>query len=128
MKSLCADMGGDISARPELDATVAKGILDRQSMAKVRHIDVNVLRMQEQCAEKFVPLHKIPAEENGVELMTKHLANPVIVKHIAKPNLEYREGRAVKAAMLHSTLKAARQKKAKAQELRASGSFSRASE
>ena len=94
VKTLCADMGDDIDVRLELDATAAKGILDRQGMAKVRHIDVNVLWLQEQCAKKLVPLHKIPGEENGADLMTKHLANPVIVKHVKRLNLEYREGRA----------------------------------
>ena len=42
MKSLCADLGSDVGIRLELDATAAKGILDRQGLAKVRHIDVNL--------------------------------------------------------------------------------------
>ena len=46
MKSLCADLGSDVGIRLELDATAAKGILDRQGLAKVRHIDVNCLWLQ----------------------------------------------------------------------------------
>ena len=102
LKTLCADMGSDVGVRLELDATAAKGILDRQGMAKVRHIDVNCLWLQEQCAKKIVPLNKIPGEENGADLMTKHLAAAVIDKHIKQLNLEFREGRAAKAAKLHS--------------------------
>ena len=50
MRSLCADLGSDVGIRLELDATAAKGILDRQGLAKVRHIDVNCLWLQEQLA------------------------------------------------------------------------------
>ena len=38
-----------------LFTTAAKGILDRQGIAKVRHIDVNCLWLQERCAKKIVP-------------------------------------------------------------------------
>ena len=92
MKTLYADIVSDVSIKLELDATAAKGILDRQGMAKVRHIDVNVLWPQEQCAKKLVPLHKIPGLHNGADLMTKHLANPVIKKHIAQLDMDHREG------------------------------------
>ena len=127
IRTLCADMGDDVDVRLELDATAAKGILDRQGMAKVRHIDVNVLWLQEQCAKKLVPLHKIPGEDNGADLMTKHLANPVIVRHITQLNLEFREGRAEKAAKLHSIVKVNQKKKAETKEVKACSRFSRAS-
>ena len=46
MRTLCADIGSDVGIRLELDATVAKGILGRQGLAKARHIDVNCLWLQ----------------------------------------------------------------------------------
>ena len=49
IKAVCKDMGADMGIRLELDATAAQGILDRQGKAKVRHIDVNCLWLQEQC-------------------------------------------------------------------------------
>ena len=76
MKSLCADLGSDVGIRLELDATAAKVILDRQGPAKVRHIDVNCLWLQEQFAKKMVPLAKIPGEINTADFMTKHLVGP----------------------------------------------------
>jgi hypothetical protein len=102
MKSLCADLGSDVGIRLELDATAAKGILDRQGLAKVRHIDVNCLWLQEQCAKKMVPLVKIPGEINTADLMTKHLVGPVILKHLKNLNLDLRSGRSEQAAKLHS--------------------------
>ena len=84
------------------DATAAKGILDRQGLAKVRHIDVNCLWLQEQCATKMMPLVKIPGEINTADLMTKHLVGPVLLEHVKNLNLEIREGRSEQAAILHS--------------------------
>lgn len=109
VKTLCEDMGSQVSVRLELDATAAKGILDRQGLAKVRHIDVNCLWLQEQCAKKLIPLEKIPGEHNSADLMTKHLASPVIIRHTEKLSLEFRGGRAEKAAKLHSVVKRDRQ-------------------
>ena len=82
MKSLCADLGSDVGIRLELDATSAKGILDRQGLAKVCHIDVNCLWIQEQSAKKMVPLGKILGGINTADLMTKHLVGPVMLKDL----------------------------------------------
>ena len=94
-------MGADMGIRLELDATAAKGILDRQGIAKVRHIDVNCLWLQEQCAKKIVPLNKIPGEDNTADLMTKHLAIATILRHMKKLNLIHTGGRSEAAAKLH---------------------------
>ena len=47
-----------------LDATAAKGIIERRGLSKVRHVDVNVLWLQETCARRAIPLNKVPGEEN----------------------------------------------------------------
>ena len=100
--TLFNDMGGVKEVRLNLDATAAKGILERQGISKVRHIDVNVLWLQQQAARKIVPLIKVPGEENCADLLTKHLATATQQKHVKDMNLEFREGRAKKAAQLHS--------------------------
>ena len=82
-KTLCEDLGESLSIVLQLDATAAKGILDRTGLAKVRHIDVNCLWLQEQCAKKMVPLVNIPGEHNSADLMTKHLTLLMIKRHIA---------------------------------------------
>ena len=102
IKTLCQDMGSNVGIVLELDATAAKGILDRQGIAKVRHIDVNCLWLQEQCAKKVVPLAKIPGEVNSADLMTKHLAITMILRHMAKLSLVHVGGRSEAAAQLHA--------------------------
>ena len=102
IKTLCMDMGLDLGITLELLATAAKGILDRQGIAKVRHIDVNCLWLQEQCAKKIVPLTKIPGEGNSADLMTKHLSINMILRHMLKLNLTHVGGRSDAAAKLHA--------------------------
>ena len=67
LKTLLADLGGQADIRLHLDATAAQGILERSGIAKIRHIDVNVLWLQEKCAKKMVPLLKVPGTQNCVD-------------------------------------------------------------
>ena len=46
VRTLSAAMGSNVDVKLELDATAAKGILDRWGLAKVRHLDVNCLWFQ----------------------------------------------------------------------------------
>ena len=82
IKTLCKDLGSDVGITLELDAIAAKGILDRQGIAKVRHLDVNCLWFQEQCAKKMHPFFKIAGEGNSADLMTKHLSISMILRHM----------------------------------------------
>ena len=79
---MCEDLGESLGIVLELDATAAKGILDRTGLAKVRHLDENCLWLQEQCAKKLVPLIKNPGEHNSADLMTKHLVLLMIKRHL----------------------------------------------
>ena len=58
VKTLCADLGSDIDIKLELDASAAKGILERQGIAKVRRIDVNCLWLQEQCSVELLLVYR----------------------------------------------------------------------
>ena len=103
--TLCRDMGAEVRVRLNLDATAAKGILERQGVAKVRHIDVAVLWLQQQAAKKVIPLVKVDGAVNIADLLTKHLATAVMAKHVKAMNLDYRDGRAKQAAQLHTVSK-----------------------
>ena len=82
-------------------ALAAKGMIERKGLSKVRHLDVNVLWLQEQCARKLLPVSKVPGEDNPADLMTKHLVAPKIQKNIETLHMKYAGGRAGKAAQLH---------------------------
>ena len=72
-RALCEDLGESEGIVLEMDATAARGIFDRTGLAKVRHIDVKCLRLQEQCATKLFLFVKIPGDHHSADLMTKHL-------------------------------------------------------
>ena len=55
------DLGEKKEVKLNLDATAAKGILERQGISEVRHIDVNVFWLQQQLAKKIIPLSRSPA-------------------------------------------------------------------
>ena len=96
--SLAEDLGSEMTARLHMDATAAQGIVDRQGLSKVRHLDVNLLWLQEQLARDKVPLIKVPGPENNADLMTKHLMAEMIRRHTTRMSLEFRDGRSQKAA------------------------------
>ena len=102
MATLARDLGGKVNLQLHVDALAAKGMIERRGLSKVRHLDVNILWLQEQCARKILPVKKVAGEENVADLMTKHLVSPKIRKNIAGLNLRFAEGRANKAAQLHS--------------------------
>ena len=48
MLTLIEELGEELRARVHVDANAAKGIVERAGLDRVRHIDVNVLWIQEQ--------------------------------------------------------------------------------
>ena len=102
MVTLIKDLGGLIGVQMHVDASAAIGIIERQGLSRVRHIDTNVLWLQEVCAKKIVPVKKVPGELNPADLGTKHLAVAAIDKNVVKMRLSFEGGRAAKAAKLHS--------------------------
>ena len=100
--TLCRDLGAEVGVRLNLDAIAAKGILERQGISKVRHIDVAVLWLQQQVEKKIVPLIKVDGSVNCSDLVTKHLATHVQRRDVEAMQLEFRDGRAQQAARLHA--------------------------
>ena len=90
--SLAEDLGSEMTAKLHMDATAAQGIIDRQGISKVRHLDVNLLWLQEQLAREKVPLIKVPGPENSADVMPTHLLAEMIRQHTTRMSLEFREG------------------------------------
>lgn len=102
MLTLLKDMGQQANLQLHLDATAAKSTVERQGLSKVRHVDVNVLWLQETCARKLIPLNKIPGEDNCSDMMTKHLVSAKLDRNLSRMRIEIAKGRSDKAAELHS--------------------------
>ena len=106
--ALAMDLGSEMKSRLHMDSTAAQGIIDRQGLSKVRHLDVHLLWLQEQMARDAVPLVKVPGPDNNADLMTKYLQEAVLLRHVTRMCLEFRAGRSEKAANLQSVARTAK--------------------
>ena len=103
MSTLNKDLGGsELQIQLHLDATAAKGIIERRGLSKVRHVDVHVLWLQETCSRNTIPMDKDPSEENCEDLTTKHFGAKLIDRNIDQMQMNSEAGRAAKAAALHT--------------------------
>jgi hypothetical protein len=102
MVTLARDLGCKVGVQLHIDALAAKGMIERKGLSKVRHLDVNVLWLQEQCARKMLPVSKVPGEDNIADLMTKHLGAAKIKNNVDMMSMKFEDGRAAKAAQLHA--------------------------
>ena len=114
INTLMADLGIETLTRIHMDATAAKGIIERKGLSKVRHIDTDVLWPQEQQLRRLQPLVKIKGTENPADMMTKNVPGPVFTEFVRVLNMEFKEGRATSAAQLHSLKRRIRQERASA--------------
>ena len=94
------DFGVFASATIHTDASAALGIVRRQGLGKLRHLNVRYLWMQEQVREKKLAVAKVAGAENPADLVTKHLSFDKIQLHLAKLGMKLSAGRATSAPTL----------------------------
>jgi thymidylate kinase len=80
---LLKDLGIEREIRLHTDAAAALGIIGRKGVGKVRHLDTSVLWLQQKELQQAVQFLKVPGADNTSDLMTKHLAENLVVKPIS---------------------------------------------
>ena len=81
INTLLRDLGEDqVKLKMHIDATAARGIIERKGLGRVRHVRTDILWLQEQEARKVLPLHKVLGTEDMSDLTTKHLSANTIVE------------------------------------------------
>ena len=128
---LLRDWGIDISGKILGDASACLGIIQRQGLGRLRHIDTHYLWVQEKAASKELQYSKVPGKLNMADLMTKYLAEGEIQRHMWAMGFNFSAGRAASAPRLveESAASAARVKSGRptsAAQLREESSHSRA--
>ena len=58
-QTLVKDLGGAVDRQVMMDASAAKAIIERRGIHKVRHLDVDILWLQQEEARRLMPLQKI---------------------------------------------------------------------
>ena len=71
-----------------VDATAAKGMIDRMGVIEHRHIDTDVLWVQEQEPRRALPLTNVLGTEDIADLMTKNIRANVINGYAQSMNLD----------------------------------------
>ena len=78
----------------------SSGIIQRQGLAKLRHIDTSFLYIQQINVDKVLRFEKTSGDSNPSDTCTKGLAGPKIMKFIERMSMEFIDGRASAAPNL----------------------------
>ena len=98
--ALGRDLGAYLHAVVHTDASATLGIVNRQGLGKLRHVNVQYLWLQEKVRDKTLSVIKVPGPENPADLMTKYLPAAEIEKHLETLAVERRDNRAESAPKL----------------------------
>ena len=102
ISTLLEDFGLEgVRVRVGMDANAAIGIVQRSGLNKLRHVELDVLWVQEQQARRLLPIRKVPGPENPSDMMTKNVTQLQIDQYVNFLNLRYEDGRATIAQQLH---------------------------
>ena len=88
IQSYCRDLGLEVDVRIGTDSSACKGICGRTGIGKLKHLDVQLLWLQDAARRKKVELIKILGDKNPADLMTKHLGSQPIARNLARLGFE----------------------------------------
>ena len=96
--SLLQDLGVfDTKLNAFTDSSAAIGIANRTGVGKIRHIAVHLLWLQEKVRAGTLALRKVAGTANPSDVLTKHVPNEGLTKHLGPLCLAFKAGRAAAA-------------------------------
>ena len=102
-KSLMADLGAWWPARVWTDSSASIGMCTRQGIGKVRHMDTQIMWIQQRVRNNDIDLYKVLGENNPADLMTKAEIPKERAQHLLDMmHCEFEGGRAVSAPKLRA--------------------------
>ena len=81
LMSLARDLGVTASGRLHTDANAALGIIQREGLGKLRHLNVQYLWIQDRIRGGELQACKVPGRNNPADLMTKHVPAVDVLRH-----------------------------------------------
>ena len=72
-QALMQDVGREIACRVWTDSAAAMGIVGRQGLGRLRHIDTHSLWVQQAARSGRIQVRKVKGEDNPADIFTKHL-------------------------------------------------------
>ena len=102
MTSLTVDCGVlNLKVLLHSDASAALSVVERKGVGRMRHINTNVLWLQERELREQVSFLKVGGKRNPADLCTKHVDRALAKEHMSRMNVRVVEGRASIAAEAH---------------------------
>ena len=102
--SIARDLGETLRLEVLTDSSAAVGVCRRKGIGKVRHLNTNLLWIQDKVRDGSLILRKVLGTENSADLLTKHLTNAVMVDHLSRLGLSFEQGRSDLAPRLSAVL------------------------
>ena len=100
-RSLLADFGAHWPVRVWTDSSASIGMCTRQGIGKVRHMDTQVMWIQQRVRNNDIDLYKILGEENPADLMAKaEIPKERMEQLLEKMGCRFEGGRAESAPKL----------------------------
>lgn len=99
--ALGGDFGTVFEAQVHVDASAAIGIVERQCLQKIRHIEVDLLWIQEMELMRLLPLPKILGSLHPADIITEDVPIETVMTFTKLFRLTSDTGRAGAAAQLH---------------------------
>ena len=79
------------------DAAAAVGICRRKGLGRVRHLATADLWVQDRVKKKDFDLLRVPGADNPADILTKHVNEALLAKHLKFMGLRFEQGRAASA-------------------------------
>ena len=92
--ALAQDFGRKLSAKVHSDASAALGIVARQGLGKMRHLDVQYLWLQDKVRDGSLTVMKVPGQQNPADMLTKHVPAADVHRHMETLSMKVRNDRA----------------------------------
>ena len=93
LRTIFGDLNKKFTSTILSDASAALGIIQRQGLGKLRHIDCSYLFVQNLNAEKIIKFSKVLGTENPADLCTKGLSEAEIEKYIKMTQSAFHQGK-----------------------------------
>ena len=81
---LLADLGCTLPCRVWTDSSAAMGVVGRQGLGKLRHLDTHSLWVQQAARSGRIEVKKVRGDDNPADLFTKHLASKERVDELVR--------------------------------------------
>ena len=86
------------------DSAAAMGVVARQGVGKIRHLDTRTLWVQQAARGGSIEYRKVLGTDNPADCLTKHVDRATLNRHLKSMGIEYESGRADSAPKLASHL------------------------